>query len=140
MPWSAGVGEGEIIAETIKSGTLLIADGALLPTALECESEPFMAGWGRIKNLDSHSMDHFIGLAGWSFFYIAGVIEMIAFGSDETQATGKALRRMITSLKAPKFNCLEVTDVATKRFLGLPYVKVSAHSRHIQASQVLFAD
>jgi len=89
--------------------------------------------------MDSNEMDHSIRLAGWNFFYIAGGIEMIAFGADEKQATGKALRRIVASLKAPNFNCLEITRVAVKRFLGLPYVVVSAHSRHIQAGLVLFA-
>ena len=131
--------KGEIITDAIKSGTLLIAEGALLPAALQCESEPFAIGWGQVKNMDSNEMDHSIRLAGWNFFYIAGGIEMIAFGADEKQATGKALRRIVASLKAPNFNCLEITRVAVKRFLGLPYVVVSAHSRHIQAGLVLFA-
>jgi hypothetical protein len=30
------------------------------------------------------------------------------------------------------FNCLEVTGIVAKRFLGMPYTVVSAHSRHIQ--------
>jgi len=65
---------------------------------------------------------------------------MIAFGADEKQVTGKAIKRIIASLKAKNFNCLEITHVAAKRFLGLPYVSVSAHSRHVQKSRTLFAD
>ena len=131
---------GKIIADTIKSGTLLIADGAVLPAALHCESQPFATGWGQVKNLDSYGMDDIIGRAGWSFFYIAGGIQMIAFGADEEKATGKALKRIIASLKTKKFNCLEITKVAAKRFLGLRYVSVSVHLRHIQSGLVLFAD
>ena len=127
-----------MIADSIKSGTLLIAEGALLPAAFQCESEPFSTGWSQVKNLDSNGMDHNIRRAGWNFFYIAGGIEMIAFGADNEQTAGKALRRIISSLKAPKFNCLEIKQVTAKRFLGLRYVSVSAHSRHIQEGLVLF--
>jgi len=31
-----------------------------------------------------------------------------------------------------QFNSLEVTEIVDKRFLGVPYGTVSAHSRHIQ--------
>ena len=65
---------------------------------------------------------------------------MIAYGADQERATDKALKRILASLKTQRFNCLEITQVTAKRFLGLPYVSVSAHSRHIQAGLVLFAD
>ena len=32
------------------------------------------------------------------------------------------------------FNGLEVTEIVARRFLGVPYVTVSAHSRHMQQS------
>jgi hypothetical protein len=128
------------LAETIKTGAILMAEGTLLPDSLQYEGESFTPGWSWVKNHDSNGMDHIIGRAGWSFFYIAGGIEMIAFGADEKQAAGKAIKRIIASLKAKNFNCLEITHVAAKRFLGLPYVSVSAHSRHVQKGQTLFAD
>jgi hypothetical protein len=40
-------------------------------------------------------------------------------------------------VKLLKFNCLEITGITQKRFLGLPYVHVSAHSRHIQKSSTM---
>jgi hypothetical protein len=128
------------VEETIKTGAILMAEGTLLPASLECEGESFTPGWSWVKNHDSNGMDRLIGQAGWSFFYIAGGIEMIAFGADEKQVAGKAIKRIIASLKAKNFNCLEITHVAAKRFLGLPYVRVSAHSRHVQKSRTLFAD
>ena len=128
------------MAETIKAGALLLVEGTLLPDSLQYESEPFMPGWNWVKNYDSSGLDHLIGKAGWNFFYLAGGIEMIAFGADRERATGKAIKRIIASLKAKNFNCLEITHVTAKSFLGWPYVSVSAHSRHVQKSRVLFAD
>jgi len=40
-------------------------------------------------------------------------------------------------VKRQNFNCLEVTGIVAKRFLGVPYATVSAHSRHIQQSCLL---
>ncbi len=40
------------MAEKIKTGSVLIKDGALLPDALQFESEPCATGWRLVKNLD----------------------------------------------------------------------------------------
>jgi hypothetical protein len=37
-------------------------------------------------------------------------------------------------VRSQNFNSLEVTGIAGKRFLGVPYAVVSAHSRHVQQS------
>jgi hypothetical protein len=123
------------MADTIKPGTILITEGALLPESLLLESEPYAYGWRLVKNLDSRGLDQIIGQAGWSFFYTASVVEMTAFGSDEKKITCKAIKRITTNLKSKNFNCLEITRVTAKRSLGLLYVSVSAHSRHIQEDQ-----
>jgi hypothetical protein len=125
------------MADTIKTGTILIAEGALLPESLTLESEPYAYGWRLVKNLDSNRLDQILSQAGWSFFYIAGVIETNAFGSDEKSTMRKAIKQIIANLKSKNFNCLDITRVASKRSLGLPYVSVSVHSRHIQKGQTL---
>jgi hypothetical protein len=40
-------------------------------------------------------------------------------------------------LKREQFNCLEITEIIVKRFLGLSFVSVTAHSRHLQESLYL---
>jgi hypothetical protein len=128
------------MTDTIKAGTILIAEGAILPKSLLFESEPYAYGWRLVKKLDSNGFDQIIGQASWNFFYIAGAIETKAFGSNSKKTTRKAIKQVIAKLRARNFNCLEITQVTAKRFLGLPYVSVSAHSRHIQKSLVLFGD
>jgi len=128
------------ITGKIKSGTLLIAQGAHLPAGLQYESKPFVDGWTVVRNLDPHALDQIVRREGWTLFYIAGVVEMIGLGSDQRKASDKALKSIIKSLNGRKFNCLEVTDVSAKRFLGVPYVKVGVHWRHIQEGLVLFAE
>ena len=125
------------MADTIKQGTILITEGALLPESLLLESEPYAYGWRLIKNLDSRGLDQIIGQAGWNFFYIASGVETNAFGSDEKKTTRRAIKRIIANLKSKNFNCMEITRVTAKQSLGLLYVSVSAHSRHIQEGRAL---
>jgi hypothetical protein len=125
------------LADTIKTGTVLIAEGAFLPESLLLESEPYAYGWRLVRNLDSNGLDQIISQAGWNFFYIAGLIKTNAFGSDEKKTTRKAIKRIIANLKSKNFNCLEITRVTAKQSLGLLYVSVSAHSRHTQKGQAL---
>ena len=108
-----------------------------MPESLLLESEPYGYGWRLVKNLDSRGLDQIISKAGWNFFCIASVVETNALGSDEKKTARKAIKKIITNLKSKNFNCLEITRVTAKRSLGLLYVSVSAHSRHIQEGQAI---
>ncbi len=126
------------MAGKIKTGTILIKEGALLPESLRFESEPYADGWREVKNLDGCGLDRKIREAAWTFFYMAGEISASVFGSDREEAVFKAVKRVLAKLKSDRCNSLEITQVTRKRFLGLPYVTVSAHARHIQESIFLF--
>src|ERR1051326_274573 len=108
--------------EIIKPGSMLIAEGAILPESLQFETEPYAYGWRLVKNFDSNGFNQIISQAGWNFFYVAGAIETNAFGSDEKKTTRKAIKQVIAKLRSKNFNCLEITRVAAKRSLGLPSV------------------
>lgn len=124
--------------DTIKTGTILIKEAALLPESLQFESEPYAKGWRLVKNLDGYGLDRKIRETGWTFFYLAGEIRATVFGFEGQKRVRGAVKRMLAKLKSEKFNSLEITRVASTRFLGVPYVSVSGHARHIQESMVLF--
>jgi hypothetical protein len=134
---SANSGE-KLMAEKINTGTILIKEGTVLPEVLQLESEPYLKGWKLVKNLSSSGLDRKLCEARWTFFYMAGEVNAVVVGSDLEKMTRRAVKRVITSMKSERFNCLEITRVAVKRFLGLPYVTVSGHPRHIQESMFLF--
>ncbi len=125
------------MAETIKTGTILIKDGTLLPDALQFESEPCATGWRLVRNLDGYGLGRKMHEAGWTFFCVAGEIKATVFGFDVQKTVRRAVKRILTNLKSAKFNGLEITQVEAKRFLGLPYASVCAHSRHIQENAFL---
>ncbi len=126
------------MADTIKTGTILIKEGTPLPEALRFETEPCAPSWTLVKNLDGYGVNRKIHEAGWTFFWLAGEIKATVFGFDAQKAVRRAVKRILARLKGEKFNSLEVTRVASKRFLGVPYTSVYAHSRHIQESVFLF--
>jgi hypothetical protein len=131
------IGRGVKMAEKIKTGTVLLKDGAPLPDALQFESEPCAKGWRLVKNLDACALGQKIRESGWNFFCVAGEIKGSIIGFDGQGTVRRAVKRILTNLKLEKFNGLEITQVEMKRFLGLPYVTVCAHSRHIQENVFL---
>ncbi len=53
----------------------------------------------------------------------------------------RAVEQILANLESAEFNSLEIMRLASeasKRFLGVRYVTVSAQSRHIQESAFLF--
>jgi len=121
--------------DTIKTGTILIEDGTLLPESLRLESEAYSTGWTSVSNVRSE-FEKAINQAGWTFFFMAGTIQSTVFGFDKQKAVRTAVKRIITDVEFQKCNCLEITGVTMKSFLGVPYACVSAHSRHVQDSPV----
>jgi len=126
------------MAQTIEIGTLLVKAGTFLPESLQLGSDPYLKGWRLVKNLGSSGMDRKLCEAGWTFFYMAGEVDAMAFGSESEKTTHRAVKKAIAKIKLEKFNCLEISQVAARHFLGLPYVTVAAHPRHIQESIFLF--
>ena len=124
--------------QAVQAGTILIEDGTSLPEALRFESEACARGWRSVKDMDGYGLDRKIREAGWTFFCMAGEIKTIIFGFEGRRRVRRAVKRILARLKMERFNSLEITRVASKRFLGVPYVSVSARSRHIQESMFLF--
>jgi hypothetical protein len=111
----------------------LVQKGTLLPPAFRPGSESYPNAWVSVKsNLDPHELEKEFAALGWTFHYMAGKVKASAFGFDRQKAMDKALARLIAGAMRQKCNCLEIDEVATRSFLGVPGVSVSAHTRHIQ--------
>ena len=65
---------------------------------------------------------------------MAAEVKVMFFGSLGTAKIQNALQRILEKVKPQQFNGLEITEIVARRFLSVPYVSVSAHSRHIQLS------
>jgi hypothetical protein len=123
--------------DTINTGTILIQEGTLLPTGLPVESDAFLPGWRVVRNLDGYGLGQKIDEADWNFFYLAGEIKATVVGREGVAALRRAVKQILAERTGQKFNSLEIAKVVSKRFLGVPYLKVFAHSRHIQEGMYL---
>jgi hypothetical protein len=117
---------------TNRARTILIREDTPLPANLPIESEAFLPGWGAVRNLDGYELGRKIEEAGWNFFYLAGEIGAMALGREGPGTLRRAVKRILAKQEGQKFNSLEVTEIISKRFLGIPFMSVTAHSRHIQ--------
>ena len=129
----------KVMADQIKVETVFIEEGTPLPNSVKFESEPYSNGWRSVKNLTGYELDRKIREVGWTIFYLAQ-IKASGFGFDREKAARRALDRVLANVKSDNFNSLEISQVAVKRFLGIPYVTVSAHARHLQESMFLLHD
>ena len=122
---------------TTQVGTILIEERPVIARILGLESEPYSRNWSVVKAPDGFALNRKIHAAGWNFFFMAAEVKVMFFGAIGAKNIRNALKRILGNVRQQNFNCLEVTGIVAKRFLGVPYVTVSGHSRHIQQSCVL---
>ena len=115
----------------IQAGTMMVYQSAnLLPFALE--SKPYFRNWGSLGTAESAGLNSKVRDSGWNLFFIAGEFRAIvpAWGGNDTLRRG--VKRLLAQTHQQHFNCLEVTNIRRKYFLGIPYVSIAANPRHIQ--------
>ena len=118
----------------VKVGTILIEGWPPVADLSGLESEPYSGKWRLVKVLDGFALDRNIRAAGWNLFFMASEVKAMFFGNLGAKKIQNALTRILGKVKPLGFNGLEVTGIVAKRFLGVPYAIVSAHSRHVQRS------
>src|SRR5690242_18060544 len=121
----------------IQVGDILLDDRPQIHQALGLESEPFSGSWSRVKTIDRSFLDQQIRAAGWNLFFIPGEVKAVIFGALKAGKIQGAVTRILKKLRSRNFNCLEVAAIDNKRFLGIRYAIVSAHSLHLQQTRVL---
>jgi len=120
-----------------RTTTILIRDGTLLPPHVGIETELFLPGWRRIVNPDRYALSRQIDQVNWNFFFLAGELRTIVLGRNNLGALRRATKRVLAKRERQLPNCLEITQVVSRRFLGIPFISVTAHDRHIQESRFL---
>ncbi len=115
----------------VQPGTRMVRQSVILQS-LGVESEPYCENWRSLSVWDSSGLDHKVRAAGWNLFFMAGELRAVvpAWGGQNTLRRG--VKRLLAQTRLQDFNCLEVSHILRKRFLGIPYVSIAAHPRHIQ--------
>jgi hypothetical protein len=118
----------------IQLGSILIEDRPGIVAALGIEIEPCMQSWSLVHVDSAEALDQQIRGVGWNWFLMTAELRVRVFGSASQMVLRRVLMLIVKKQPTQFFNCLEVTSISTKRFLGLPYTVVTANSRHIQSS------
>jgi hypothetical protein len=125
------------MTSSIGIGSILIADRPFMAGLLGSTIEPYAGNWSLVRSLNGFAVDRTIRASGWHFIMLAGEIKASSIGSIQPNSLRAALRRIFSRVREQDFNCLEVTGIVARHFLGVPYVTISAQSRHIQPGGML---
>ena len=125
---------GSAMPSAVQVGTILMIEWPGMPQLVGFETEPGLGEWSIVKAPDAFTLDRKIHAAGWNLFFMAAEVKVMCFGSLSATKVRRALKRILAKVKQLHFNGLEVTAIVARHFLGVPYVTVSAHSRHLQQS------
>lgn len=121
----------------IAPGTIFIAPDAVRPDCFQTGSAVNLTGWVRVSlEFANRDLDLELAKEGWTFFYIADRIRRTVFGINRQRMVDAALRRTIRAAKRMGCNSVQIDRVASRSFLWIPCVTVSAHPRHIQKGMV----
>ncbi len=118
----------------VQVGAILMKEWPGMTQLLGIESEPCSEEWSLLQVIDGFALDRKIHAAGWNFFFMAAEVKVMFLGEVGAVKIQNALKRILQKVKPQQFNGLEITEIVARRFLGVPYVTVSAHSRHMQQS------
>jgi len=121
----------------IQVGSILIEDRPAMTRTFNLDIEPYARSWSLVRFLKGRGLDRKIRAAGWSFLFMAGEVKVRIWGAASDSHIQTALMRIAQKKRRDCFNCLEVTAIIPKHFLGVPYTTISAHCRHIQPSSRL---
>lgn len=115
----------------IQAGTIMIQQSEGL-RSLGIAGEPYCESWQSLGANESSGLDRKIPDSGWKLFYMADELKTTvpAWGGQKTLRRG--VKQLLSQTRMQHFNCLELTHILRRRFLGIPYMSIAAHSRHIQ--------
>ncbi len=110
--------------------------GTHVPSFFRLETSQYPGKWMSLSGgVNSGELDSNLTAAGWTFHYMAGEVRATAFGFDRQKAMHSALNKLIAGAQIQRCNCLEIDDVESHSFLGMPGISICAHSRRIQQGQ-----
>jgi hypothetical protein len=128
-----------MMSPNIYDGVMMIREGILLPDSMQTDTVSYSGAWRSMLGLDSFTAGRKLRSAGLHLFFMAGQLKVIELGWG-AGATRRGLKRILAQGRKRNLNCMEIDQVRPARFLGFPYVAISAHSFHIQKGAGLDTD
>jgi hypothetical protein len=115
---------------------MMVREGLLFPDSVRVESASYSNTWRTLTGMDSFAFERELCAARFHLFFIAGQLRVIELGRGPS-AVRRGMKRMLARGRKSNLNCMEITQVRSSHFLGLPYVAIRAYSFHIQKNALL---
>jgi hypothetical protein len=116
---------------TIQAGTMLVQQSALLQS-LGAKGEIYSDQWCSLGTHESAELDGKLRAAGWNLFFLADELRTMVPAWGGQKALRAGVKRLLARAKAQQFNCMQLSNILREHFLGIPFVSVVAHARHLQ--------
>src|SRR5207248_5301901 len=124
----------------VRCGTIMVRRRLVQPGQLDMALEGYSCGWRTVADDDAHGFDGKLRQLGWSCFFLAGELKAVWLGPSEAGVLKSAVRGLLSKVRAMGFNSVEFTKITRYRWLGIRYVRVCGHARHIQQGSQLNKD
>lgn len=72
--------------------------------------------------------------ADWSYFYLAGEKKAIVFGRQKSRRLRRAVKQVLAKRETYRANCLVITSVVSKDFLGFSFLRLTVDYGRVQRS------
>ena len=118
-------------------GSVVIVSGTEVPSSVQLKVRNYWKAWKLVRSWNGHAFGQELRKTGWNFFFIAGEVQGYWLGRDNEHTVKRAAERALAGVKRKAYNCAQVSEVAPGRFLGIPYIRVTLHSRHVQRGNQL---
>jgi len=114
---------------TVRLGTVVIGDDwPTVANVVTLASDPHCGKWRVVRGVDSFALDRAIRAAGGNCLFMEDELKATFLGAIGTPRIQSVIKGILAKAQRQNFNCLEVTGIVAKRFLGVPCVTVSARA------------
>jgi len=121
----------------LTKGSVVIISGTEVPATVQLKVRSYWKAWKVVRNWNGHAFGQELRKAGWNFFFIADKVEGFWVGWDNEHTVKRATERALSQVKGKAYNCAQVSEIVPGRFLGIPYMRVTLVSRHVQRGSQL---
>jgi hypothetical protein len=118
-------------------GSVVIVSGTEVPMTVQLKVRSYWKEWKLVRNWNGHAFGQELRKAGWNFFFIADKVQGCWVGGDNEHTVKRATERALGRVKGKSYNCAQVSEIVPGRFLGIPYMRVTLVSRHVQRGNQL---
>jgi hypothetical protein len=127
------------MAANLQVGSKLVELGIALPQVLEENSTKFLDNWRVMMSISRETLFNQVAASGWNIFFIADRLNTVSIGINRDHALQRGVRQLAARVRSESYNCLEVTEIKTRHFMGIPYLYIAADMLHIQQGFMLDA-